>query len=814
MRTANNNFTVEGLVAKYRNYVKEHCPKEYVVGEGNDGKMAEDYIPFSPDGNSDEQLLVTLYHMVCGDGAEKEILTALAKYEEKFYKDALSSEELTFLCDCFQEVVSYEFEHRRDWLFHSAQYISKERVRLVHEYVKPQKGSTVFIADTEYCDLAVQFPGCIVKGFTGYNYQQKEVWALGQIRMFAAGIKSDVVSGDEINGEYTYELPEKGSVDVVILRANECKFFAQKIFGTMCANIEALYNLLKPNGKMLFFSEFQSEMAGNVAGKTNHAVFDFRTNMLREKAISSIVAYEDKALLGNGKSNYILLVLSRKENNTISIKDEGRHISKEIRSEYIDGDILWPSYYIANRPQYGVPLSSVVKLAKEEELAEFVKGEGYVLPEEAKDMLLVLPNALGESYKDANLWHKSVSNVSDPALKEEDWIWFRVAKEPCVLLNGSIEKILVGYTTKVPPKGFAYMAECCLVPKKGVDVRYVAALLFEPSVKEQILTICDGNVSQRTLSLVLDKIIVPEHDEKERLSFLVETNELALTALREEKDKAFDEKLFAIKADYVNEVRMRKHDLRPHLRQLASAERLMLHYIEETSDIDVLKGHLKRQLNYSHEAIMCISAIVDHLCDEEQFGKAELVNIDEFLESIEINHNDSEGFAIEYNCDRESFRKGGFSIPDLIEKWEMEEKQGKNFEEFIQSQINENLPLFVDIAPVDFQRLIVNIIENARIHGFSADSTRTDYYVGIDLAYNSERRMYQIDFYNNGKPLPEGMTKERFGIRGEKAGMTGGSGIGGYIIKSIINHYGGDYDVFTESGITTIRIFLPISEQI
>ena len=198
MQNVQNSFTVENLIAKYRDYVNEHCPKEYVVGEGNDGKIADDYIPFSPDGNSDEQLLVTLYHMVCGDGAEKDILMALAQYEEKFYKDALSCEELAFLCNRFQEVVSYEFEHRRDWLFHSAQQISKERVRLVHEYVKPQKGATVFIADTEYCDLAVQFPGCIVKGFTGYNYHQKEVWALGQIRMIAAGIKSEIVSGSSV----------------------------------------------------------------------------------------------------------------------------------------------------------------------------------------------------------------------------------------------------------------------------------------------------------------------------------------------------------------------------------------------------------------------------------------------------------------------------------------------------------------------------------------------------------------------------------------------------------------------------------------
>jgi nitrogen-specific signal transduction histidine kinase len=54
------------------------------------------------------------------------------------------------------------------------------------------------------------------------------------------------------------------------------------------------------------------------------------------------------------------------------------------------------------------------------------------------------------------------------------------------------------------------------------------------------------------------------------------------------------------------------------------------------------------------------------------------------------------------------------------------------------------------------------------------------------------------------------MTKDRFGIRGEKAGLTGGTGQGGHIIKSIVEHYGGDYDVFQDDASTVVRIYLPI----
>ena len=117
--------------------------------------------------------------------------------------------------------------------------------------------------------------------------------------------------------------------------------------------------------------------------------------------------------------------------------------------------------------------------------------------------------------------------------------------------------------------------------------------------------------------------------------------------------------------------------------------------------------------------------------------------------------------------------------------------------------------LDVYIAPVDLDRIVNNIIENARRHGGLSDDRKTDYYISIDVKIDYQRDMYQIDFSNNGKPLPKGMTKERYGLKGEKAGPNAGTGSGGYIVKSIVEHYGGDFDLFSTDGITTIRIYLP-----
>ena len=76
MQTANNNFTVEALVAKYCNFVKENCPKELAwdpeIGEFPAPMDAIDTYP-------EAHLLVTLYKRVAGENADQNILEALSK---------------------------------------------------------------------------------------------------------------------------------------------------------------------------------------------------------------------------------------------------------------------------------------------------------------------------------------------------------------------------------------------------------------------------------------------------------------------------------------------------------------------------------------------------------------------------------------------------------------------------------------------------------------------------------------------------------------------------------------------------------------
>ena len=807
MRTANNNFTVEALVAKYRKFVKEHCPKTLACYPVK-GNFVEEEVP--NEHGSMESLILSLYTAAAGDKANKFVLKALDGYShiiQDNYKDAFSDEEYSFLVDNFSSFMDNAIS-----IYPFSEVLSKpSRTALIPKYLSPQKGETIFIANTGF-DMPCLFPYCNYKGYFDTE-ENTERWAFGQIFLFAKGIQSEIDTCEFDEGiGYKTQLPEKNSMEYIVYGAHE---------DTTYNDILSLYETLAPNGRMLVFVN-KSDMRGR-----DDCYRELRKRLVDDRAITTIVSYCDNESLTGIDAIRILLVIDKKENVATKILSLPLNKEMELKSSKLNPTCLWPGFYFAIKPENGIALSCLascpsrkddIRLFKEllggkpqwEEVGNDVR---LVLPEWMLNLSVAIASDLSSEYKDAYLCNKDLLHVSDPSL--DHWrIRMRVVENPCVLLaitGDTTRKLSLGFFDNVTERKFARTkGMSCLFPKKGIDVKYLAAILLLPVVREQIFAISEGSLYGTDFGQMLDLVIVPDYDEKERLKFLVETSSHAISDLHIEKEKEIEEKLSVMKADYINEVRMRKHDMRPHLRQLASCKRLMGYYIENARSIDDLKKNLRNQLEYSHVALDSLSAIVDHLSDEEKFGTPEVVNIDELLAEIEYNHDESEGFAIEYGCDEDAFRNAGFAIPDFIEQWENAKEQGIDMVKFIQAKSKENLPLLVNIAPVDFQRLVTNIIENARKHGFT-DNVRTDYYIGIDLTLDSEREMYQIDFSNNGNPLPKGMDKEHYGIRGVKAGTTGESGNGGYIIKSIVTHYGGDYDIFTKNGITTIRIYLPIT---
>lgn len=796
MQTVNNNFTVEALVAKYRNFVDEHCPKES-YWDPKEGNISG---PFDPiDCYAEAHLLVTLYKRIAGENTDQNILEALSKYVAAFYTNALNEEEMDFLANHFSKVSTFIFNNFADkytkgWISRPTQKVYE----IIEKLKKVEAGKTIFIGGAGLCDMALLFPNCTIKGYSEYGFFEelsgdKEMWALGQIRLFAAGIKSEIkpLYEDTKNSQYMSD------VDIAIFDT------ADRYSYPFSNGSEHLFQYMKPNSEFLLFLDKQNAAGNSMAGLTKMLV--------EKKCIYSIVSFEEPNTILSTTKTTICVRANKSTSDVVCIKNNATGEQMQLSTNMLDPTILWPSYYLTEKPKEGISLSEIVSFLdfrpKKKEDIVFKKTTfndekeciEWILSDKEKTIPVIAPINLSTGYEDAELYEAQLKQAGDP-LFEKFLGWLGKISLPCVFCYGRKDKFVAGYIRKIPSEGIvAYRQLVCLVPKKGIDVRYVAALLLTPEVRNQIISICEGEVDAQLFPLIMDKIIVPSHTDLERATFLSEANYKAIGSSKKKMEDRLNEKM----AEYINEVRMRKHDMRPHLRQMASSERLMLHYLDNINDIEDLKKLLKKQISTSHNALQSLSELVEHLSNEERFGEPECVNLNDYFHNIE--KNSEVNFTIKVSCEKALAQR----------KKEIEELKENNKKENVPSMQDMDektiteCSLDVYIAPVDLDRIVNNIIENARRHGGLSDGRKSDYYISIDVKIDYQRDMYQIDFSNNGKPLPKGMTKERYGLKGEKAGPNAGTGSGGYIVKSIVEHYGGDFDLFSTDGITTIRIYLP-----
>lgn len=335
------------------------------------------------------------------------------------------------------------------------------------------------------------------------------------------------------------------------------------------------------------------------------------------------------------------------------------------------------------------------------------------------------------------------------------------------------------------------------IPNEGIDAKYLCMVL----AKTEIPTVGLGLPHISKTRLLRQQIAFPNLEQQR--STYQEARHAAM--LEKVKTLHLEEVLDKRIADFTNEIRSRKHDMMPHLRQISSARKNLEYYLDhkdEFTEKDFFGG-MKEEVRNQERAIESLSNLLAIFTRESQFGKPEVINIDKYLME---HYFDGHNYTVDFDADHRALANYGFKIPEDSFEFTFPWKPNSSY------QYAEDT--YVYIAEDDLKRLCDNIIFNAIKHGFT-DPSRTDYNIYVTLTVDEKRNMFQIDFSNNGNPLPKGMDKLRYGLKGEKAGTTAGTGEGGYTVKSIVEHYGGDYDIFTETTSsntiwTVVRVFLPI----
>lgn len=250
-------------------------------------------------------------------------------------------------------------------------------------------------------------------------------------------------------------------------------------------------------------------------------------------------------------------------------------------------------------------------------------------------------------------------------------------------------------------------------------------------------------------------------------------NEAVEKARKEGLDKAID----SMKQEYMMEVRMRKHDMKPFLSQLDSQAKLITFYVDKIEGNDDVVSAIRQKLTGISNAVSELRLHLNRLTEEDIYGSPEVVNPLDVLNELTGTFSN---YSVALEVDTVALKEAQIETPEIF------------------------------ISKVDFSTLATTIIENAVAHAFTSEG-KEQYKVLITLSYNAKMDVFTIDFKNNGNPMPQGMDKFRYGLKGEKGAKSHGTGLGGYRVKSITRHYNGDYDVFCNrtQNTTTIRVMFP-----
>lgn len=769
MQTVNNNFTIEALVAKYRNFVDEHCPKSCE----SDGVHKFD-MPYNDE--AEEQLLATLYKRVAGENADQAILKALSKYVADFYVDALKETELVFLANHFSEVSESIF----DCLYHNL------RTTLDFSLEKPSKvaydtlttakigtGKTIFIANSGFGDIAMLFPGCTIKGYSSEEEICKnKVWALGQIRLFAAGIKSEIkqYSKDTENSQYMAD------IDIAIFGATE---------NSSCIKAEMLFTFMPQNSESMLFMNKREAVDLSLA--------NFTTKLAKDKQIYSIVSLkETEETQARSTEKRIFLHVNKAVNSSICIKNAVTGKETKISPDLLNPEILWPSYYLTAKPKEGMSLSEIVSFQdlkpKNKEDIVFKKTRfndekeciEWILSDKEKNILVVAPTNLSTRYEDAKLCKENLHPAGTPLFEKQLGLLSNIM-QPCVLLFGRKDKLVAGYIKDLPSEGIvAYWLFACLVPKEGIDVRYVAALLLTPEVRNQIISICEGEVDAQLFPLIMDKIIVPNHTDLERATFLSEANYNAFESSRKELEQEHE--------SYIKAVRMRKHALTQSASAIEATFYALNAYrerqngtISDNERISRIKQTtVKDAFEYLSMATKDLLVKLDHIADVEYtFTKPEWINPEEFVESyIQKHENGWVNFKPVVKWAK------GHNLADK----DLTDLSGETI-------LHKGEPIYTMMFPRDaLKQILDNIVSNAISHGF-IDKSYHNYQ--LRFSWETDGTALKMCVENNGAPIPSDRSTSSLLEYGVSTSLNsnGHHGIGCNEIDSIMRKYDGKIEL-------------------
>ena len=299
---------------------------------------------------------------------------------------------------------------------------------------------------------------------------------------------------------------------------------------------------------------------------------------------------------------------------------------------------------------------------------------------------------------------------------------------------------------------------------------YIPCLILALS---QVKDIQSGAVipAMNTATILALKVVMPKDYSVQEAFYHNTERERKEAQVRE---LGLEELMASQKMEFVSIIQRRQHDLNNMLRKVRDAcDVISMSLNENGHDTELIDKDTDITVSQAFDSVQdyfdSMSQIINHLADEETYAEPEIIDLAPRLKAIaEQKHLN---YSIRYSED-------GYALCDVV-------------------QDDDVYHAYVKFGSVNLDRVLFNIIQNAEKHGF-IDPSRTDYMIDIELSHDYESSCFVVRFKNNGKPMPEGVDTRRYGRRAEPAGVTGGNGDGGAIVKSTVEHYGGSISIIND----------------
>lgn len=754
---------IEALVAKY----------ETLAADTNMVKEAEkrinsDHNFFVPDLNDlarvnfGEQLLGRVYSLKAGNSANPEVLKYYSLATSCYIKGLLTDIEEQYLVEQFDAFVDYAFDHFNHSIAISLIFDPISEWSSLTSYLLENKSGKVFVP---YSNKGREFVGlnnCELTVDAGFIH--------AAIRSLACGFN---VNKYELRNDDTQLLSglNDGQFDVVI--ASICSQNSE-----IQDSFNALFRIVKDGGDLLLCVAKEAVLSKGTA--------EFRNQIIQSRTLGEVIQLPSGGILLHiVKKPHDTIVMCDASSLTLRSNDKVIDIDafiKEVKManqperddnpimrrysyDKVNEHVLLPQYYLSF-PESGTPMGALFSIAKEMILTNECHADDKV----------VTVNHL------SNVFTKGAFKVEDLTSPKLDRLrrYYKVSG-PAVIMAVSDQNIAIGYTTEnkpflVPRNLYA------LLPKKGIDVRYLACMLFNESIRKQLTKLVYGKgISARLAYYWTDLILTEVHSSTEQQKFVQD----AIL-----KDYAAQEDYVALQEKgFKHAIRLRKHALSQNISSFDSMFRTLEHCMKEH------KGNLNScdqispvspitvadAMSILHSDLEVICERVAHLTDEQDWGACEAIEPQQFIENFEAQHNNL-GFRFSHSW--ENFETNCFAN-DIFDK-----ETGKLLFHEGESINTAWFPRRALLQVFD------NIVSNAREHGFT-DKSRQDYVVQSDWTTDGLNMLIKIS--NNGTPLPRDVNSDLVLEYGYTTALNqrGHGGIGGGEISEIMHKFGGDVTVIS-----------------